>query len=103
MRAATIDAGSNTLRLLIGRVVEDRVFPEHYHRRICRLAGNFSQRTGLSAEARQRTLCVFKEFADLCRRDRVQQIRAVGTETLDRFGVRHARERIRQRLFEAEN
>ena len=79
MRAATIDAGSNTLRLLIGRVVEDRVFPEHYHRRICRLAGNFSQRTGLSAEARQRTLCVFKEFADLCRRDRVQQIRAVGT------------------------
>jgi exopolyphosphatase/guanosine-5'-triphosphate,3'-diphosphate pyrophosphatase len=79
MLAATIDAGSNTLRLLIGKVVDGRVSHAHYHRRICRLAGNFSPRTGLSAEARERALCTFREFADLCRRDHVQRIRAVGT------------------------
>ena len=79
MLAATIDAGSNTLRLLIGRVVDGKVYPEQYHRRICRLAGSFSQRSGLSAEARERTLSAFKEFSDICRRDRVQRIRAVGT------------------------
>ena len=79
MLTATIDAGSNTLRLLIGRVVDGRVVPERYHRRICRLAGTFSQRTGLSAEARERTLSVFKEFSDICQRDRVQRIRSVGT------------------------
>jgi exopolyphosphatase/guanosine-5'-triphosphate,3'-diphosphate pyrophosphatase len=79
MLAAAIDAGSNTLRLLIGRIVDGRVVPEHYHRRICRLAGNFSHESGLSAEARERTLSAFLEFSEICRRDSVRRIGAVGT------------------------
>ncbi len=79
MLTAAIDAGSNTLRLLIGRVVKGQVVPELYRRRICRLAGNFSQQEGLSAEARERALSVFEEFFTICDKARVHQIKAVGT------------------------
>jgi len=79
MLAASIDAGSNTLRLLIGRIEYGRVVPELYQRRICRLAGKFSQQEGLSAESRERTLSVFQEFSTICNEAGVQRIRAVGT------------------------
>ncbi len=79
MLAAAIDAGSNTLRLLIGKVVDGRVVPELYQRRICRLAGNFSQQEGLSAEARERALSVFREFSLICNEADVQRSRVVGT------------------------
>jgi len=73
---AAIDAGSNTLRLLIGKVADGKVVPELYLRRICRLAGGFSEETGLSPAARERTLFVFNEFAESCRQFDVQQVRA---------------------------
>lgn len=79
MLSAAIDAGSNTLRLLLGNVVAGRVAPECYHRRICRLAGGCSQQEGLSLEARERTLAVFKDFATICRHAGIKQVRAVGT------------------------
>jgi len=76
---AAIDAGSNTLRLLLGHIVNGRVVADSYHRRICRLAGNFSQQEGLSAESRERALSVFQEFSAICDKARVQRIKAVGT------------------------
>lgn len=76
---AAIDAGSNTLRLLIGNASDGRVFPELYLRRICRLAGGFSQEEGLSPEAMERTLLAFQEFAEVCKLHHVEQVRAVGT------------------------
>ena len=79
MLVAAIDAGSNTLRLLIGRIEDGRVVPELYQRRICRLAGQFSQQEGLSPESRERTLSVFQEFSSICNEVEVRRIRAVGT------------------------
>lgn len=76
---AAIDAGSNTLRLLIGKVVSGKVVPELYLRRICRLAGGFTAEKGLSLPARERTLAAFNDFAETCHKFRVTQIRAVGT------------------------
>ncbi len=76
---AAIDTGSNTLRLLVGRVVEGKVLPEFYLRRISRLAGGFSKEEGLSAEAMQRTLAAFQELAKACRQAKVCQVKAVGT------------------------
>jgi len=77
---AAIDAGSNTLRLLIGQVAEGKVVPELYLRRICRLAGGFSQEKGLSPDAMERTLLVFAEFAEACCQAGVSNVKAVGTE-----------------------
>jgi len=76
---AAIDAGSNTLRLLIGKVSGGRIAPELYLRRITRLAGGFSDAEGLSLAARERTLLAFEAFAETCRKFGVQQVRAVGT------------------------
>ncbi len=76
---AAIDAGSNTLRLLIGEVTDGKVVPELYVRRICRLAGGFSTEEGLSPAARERTLFAFHEFAETCQEFGVKQVRVVGT------------------------
>ncbi len=76
---AAIDAGSNTLRLLIGKIIAGRVVPELYLRRICRLAGGYSTDEGLSPAARERTLFAFNEFAEKCQEFDVKQVRAVGT------------------------
>lgn len=76
---ATIDAGSNTLRLLLGEVIDGQVVPRSYLRRITRLAGDFSSEQGLSPAARQRTLSALQEFAAVCRQSDIAGIRAVGT------------------------
>ncbi len=79
MMFAAIDAGSNTLRLLIGKVIAGKVAPELYLRRTCRLAGGFSDENGLSPEAMDRTLSAIKEFAEPCQNFTVQHVKAVGT------------------------
>jgi exopolyphosphatase/guanosine-5'-triphosphate,3'-diphosphate pyrophosphatase len=79
MMLAAIDAGSNTLRLLIGAVDAGKVIPAHYERCICRLAGGFSVEEGLSPEAQERTLFAFRKFSEICKQHNVQKIRAVGT------------------------
>lgn len=81
---AAIDAGSNTLRLLIGTVVDQKVVPYTYQRNICRLAGGFSEGEGLSSEARERTLSVFHHFSKTCRSSGVEKVAAVGTAAFRR-------------------
>ncbi len=76
---AAIDAGSNTLRLLVGKVVDNEVVPSFYLRRISRLAGGFSEQEGLSPAAMERALFVFQEFAEACQQAGASQVRAVGT------------------------
>ena len=76
---AAIDAGSNTLRLLIGKVIAGKVVPELYLRRICRLAGDFSKEEGLSPASMERTLVAFKELAEVCQGYDVEHVRAIGT------------------------
>lgn len=76
---AAIDAGSNTLRLLVGEVDKGKVIPGSYHRRITRLAGGYTKETGLSQEAQQRTLTAFQEFSSICNKSDINDIRAVGT------------------------
>lgn len=78
---AAIDAGSNTLRLLIGKVSDGRVIPEQYVRSISRLAGDFSAEKGLSPAAMDRTLSALKDFSDICAQAGLSRIAAVGTAT----------------------
>jgi len=76
---AAIDAGSNTLRLLIGHVEDGRVIPHSYCRHITRLAGGYTDQYGLSVEAMGRTLEAFRDFASMCQAKDVSRVRAVGT------------------------
>lgn len=79
MLIAAIDAGSNTLRLLIARYNNGRLEPKSYYRRICRLLGGYSHEKGLSPEARNRAQVVLQEFSMICQAQSVKQIKAVGT------------------------
>lgn len=76
---AAIDAGSNTLRLLLGEVIAGKVVPKLYLRRICRLAGGFTEEEGLSPAAMERTLLAFHDFAETCRDYEVTQVKAIAT------------------------
>jgi len=54
--SAAIDLGTNTARLLIGSCGPESIEQNCILRRITRLGGGFSPETGISPEARDRTL-----------------------------------------------
>ncbi|MFO7982978.1 MAG: Ppx/GppA phosphatase family protein [Desulfuromonadales bacterium] len=79
---ASIDVGTNTVRMLIGEVSDGQVAPDKYRRSITRLGGGFSREKGLSPAAMSRTLETLQEFAEEIRSEGVRSVRAVGTEAL---------------------
>ncbi len=81
-RYASIDLGTNTVRLLIASVGKEGLEPVQVMRRITRLGGGFSRETGLSPEARQRTVAALFEFATELARHDVTMLRAVATSAV---------------------
>lgn len=79
---ASIDLGTNTARLLIGRVERGAVAPILVKRRITRLGGGFTREAGISPEAWQRTLEALSDFADEMKRGGVTRLRAVATSAV---------------------
>lgn len=99
---ASIDLGTNTARLLVGRVEGGAVAPILVKRRITRLGGGFTREAGISPEAWQRSLEALTDFAGEMKRAGVTRLRAVATsavrdaanggafcrEVLERTGIR---------------
>ena len=81
-RYASIDLGTNTVRLLIASLGGKVVEPLLVMRRITRLGGGFTREAGLSPEARQRTEEALVEFASALTRYQVTQLRAVATSAV---------------------
>ncbi len=81
-RYASIDLGTNTVRLLIAAVGSGGMEPLHISRRITRLGGGFTRESGLSPEARQRTVAALVEFAADLARHGVTNLRAVATSAV---------------------
>ncbi len=79
---ASIDVGSNTIRLLIGQVSQGNLSPQHYFRRITRLGGGMSLQKGLAPESMERTLFALKEATSLMAQAGVDRYRAVATEAV---------------------
>ncbi len=79
---ASIDLGTNTVRLLIASLGGKVVEPLLVMRRITRLGGGFTREAGLSPEARQRTEEALVEFASALTRYQVTQLRAVATSAV---------------------
>jgi len=78
---ASIDIGSNTVRLLLGSVENRIIIPSLYVRRITRLKGGQTE-SGLTAEAMGRTFSALKEFSEIIAKKNVIATRVVGTEAL---------------------
>ena len=82
-RYASLDVGSNTVRLLIAeRMAGGGIRPLRGERSITRLGGNFSTEGNLDESAMGRTLETLSAFADLLRREGLENIFAVATGVL---------------------
>ncbi|MGA2550631.1 MAG: exopolyphosphatase [Burkholderiaceae bacterium] len=83
---AAVDLGSNSFRLLIGRVVENaggsQVYPLDSLKETVRLASGLSKEKRLDAASQQRALAVLQRFGERLRSFAPDQVRAVATNTL---------------------
>lgn len=79
---AAIDIGSNTLRLLIAEVKDNRVEDIYYKRNITRLGTGVDQTGRLPGTGTDSSLAVLREFSSLISSYRVQQVKAVATSAL---------------------
>lgn len=81
-KAAAIDIGSHTLRLLIAKIEGNQLVPLVRDREIVRLGRNFYPERVLSAEAVDRSLRVLERFRRLADREAVRTLRVAGTGVL---------------------
>lgn len=81
-KAAAIDIGSNTLRLLIASIEGNQLVPLVRDREIVRLGRNFYPERVLSGEAVDRSLRVLERFRRQTDREAVHILRAAGTGVL---------------------
>ncbi len=84
MMQATLDIGSNTIRMLIGSCADGLLRPSVYERRIIRLGGDFSTAYGLSPAAMARAITTLKDYSAILKGYQAQLLRAVGTAALRR-------------------
>jgi len=82
MRAAAIDVGSNTLRLLIGDVHGNALSRIHADRAITRLAEGIRDTGILRQENMRKSLSVLKDFSRSIAKYGVTRVKAVGTSAL---------------------
>jgi exopolyphosphatase / guanosine-5'-triphosphate,3'-diphosphate pyrophosphatase len=77
---ASLDIGSNTVRLLIAEKTGEKIFrPIRVERRITRLGGNFSLLGYLHPEGVKRTLEALRQFAAIVKKEKAREIFAVAT------------------------
>lgn len=82
MLLASVDVGSNTVRLLIGRVGGGKVLPVEYRRKITRLARGLEKTGRLDATAVGETLKTLTDYGAAIKSKGVVRARAVGTSAL---------------------
>jgi exopolyphosphatase/guanosine-5'-triphosphate,3'-diphosphate pyrophosphatase len=83
---AAVDLGSNSFRLLIGRVVKTpagtQVYPLDSLKETVRLASGLTREKTLDADSQQRGIAVLERFGDRLRAFAPHTVRAVATNTL---------------------
>jgi exopolyphosphatase/guanosine-5'-triphosphate,3'-diphosphate pyrophosphatase len=79
---AAIDIGTNSVKLLVGRVSGRRVTPLLHRTIITRLGEGLQKSGALSAEAAERTLAALSELQSIARERGAERLQAVGTLAL---------------------
>ena len=81
-RLGAVDLGSNTFHLVIGRVVDDQIYPLDSLRETVRLAGGLAADKKLDERAQERALAALKVFSERLAGMPRQAVRVVGTNAL---------------------
>lgn len=79
---AAIDVGTNTVRLLLGKIAGDQIIADRYERAITRLGGGFTPQRGLAPDAMERTLRALTEYAAITAEACVRKVAVFGTAIL---------------------
>ena len=82
MHVASVDLGSNSFRLQIGRVEAGKIIPVNYFKDGVRIAAGLDEKGNLSQEAQERALKTLSKFKALLVGFPTSHVRAVGTQTL---------------------
>lgn len=82
MTLAAVDIGTNSIKLLLGRVAGRRVTPLLHRTIVTRLGEGLQKSGAISAEAADRTLAALAELQALARDRGVERLQAVGTLVL---------------------
>ncbi|MBI5328240.1 MAG: Ppx/GppA family phosphatase [Deltaproteobacteria bacterium] len=83
-RYASIDIGTNTLRLLIAEIVNGKLKPIFLKRTITRLGGDYKEELGIAATAQERTIKALEFFAEKIKEYDVKEVKAVATSVVRR-------------------
>ncbi|MEK6599473.1 MAG: Ppx/GppA phosphatase family protein [Deltaproteobacteria bacterium] len=83
-RYASIDIGTNTLRLLIAETDGKKLNPLFLQRIITRLGGDYKEDIGISPAAEERTINALGIFAEKIKEYGVKEIKAVATSVVRR-------------------
>jgi len=84
MKYASIDIGTNTLRLLIAEYDGRTIKPLIYKRAITRLGGNYREDSGIDADSARRTVSALVDFQRIIAGHKVSSVSAVATSVVRR-------------------
>lgn len=96
-RYASIDIGTNTLRLLVAEVDNNKLKPLVVKRIITRLGGDFKEDVGIAESSMQRAVDALKIFANIIKEYNVKEVFATATSVVRRA---KNRDRFIQRVFD---
>ncbi len=82
MLFGAVDLGSNSFRVEIGRVEDERILTQSYWKESVRLAGGFDASGALTPEAQARALATLARFHEKLDGLPAAQVRAVGTQAM---------------------
>lgn len=82
MLSAAVDVGSNTLRIIIGSITDNKLSRIYTDRAITRLAQEIEETGKLSEENITKSISVLKKFSQAISRYGADHIRAVGTSAI---------------------
>ena len=82
MKLASIDVGTNSVRLLITEYKNNKFMAVKRCMQITRIGENLEKTGKISADSARRTLEVLSRFNHLIKKENVKRIRAVGTDAL---------------------
>ncbi len=82
MLLASVDLGSNSFRIEIGRVQGDRILHQSYWKESVRLSAGFDENGNLTEEVQAKALATLARFNERIKTFSPSQVRAVGTQAL---------------------
>ena len=82
MKVATVDIGTNSMRLLIADYENNEIFNRKKYVEVTRIGKGVDEKGMISGEAINLNSCVLEKFISLAKSKRCEKIRVIGTSAL---------------------